>query len=571
MPEVVPPDSSSIVVHERSPDECSIYVEQPDGTEVRIAGDEPSAALADYSVSTKYSGGHWTADAELLAPRDIASFVARHAGITFRLPDREIVWEGRLEAVPDPADSGTLSISAMGHNALLEDVSLSFLGVDSSLDSWEEAPRARRREASDNGTSVNGAFQVSVDEGGMTITMDPDRNVKTTSMGELWYLGFDGRRISEIQYVGSDVNGSGMDTTVRAYDDLDGTATDTDTFDVSLTVASWVPSDPCKYLAFRDSPTGGDANKPNRLVEVHAVAVFGNHGLTRQNIPGNPDGLLFSDVLAYLVERHQPYLTLGTFDPSTIALPDVKWLEMTSLSEIIEEKAVLEYDRRWAVWGKTLEYRRRQDVGRTWQLRRSDGARFVRTGESSEPDVNCVLMSFTDRNGKQKYAGPPDSGADIEDASLRDTDPDNPVNASRVVGDRPLRIDGGDLTPDKAVELAAQALSEALKPRWTGEVEVPRFAMCDGVLLPSLLMRADDWIQDADSIDSEVMPLSATTYTRSRGDRPMTGTIDLPANRLDTALARIAIKPGKGTRGGRKRYRGGSPPRRRNRQKGRSR
>jgi hypothetical protein len=49
---------------------------------------------------------------------------------------------------------------------------------------------------------------------------------------------------------------------------------------------------------------------------------------------------------------------------------------------------------------------------------------------------------------------------------------------------------------------------------------------------------------DGDSPSREVLPLVGATYTRS-SERPFQGTVDTPANRLDSAIARMEAKPRK--------------------------
>jgi hypothetical protein len=115
-----------------------------------------------------------------------------------------------------------------------------------------------------------------------------------------------------------------------------------------------------------------------------------------------------------------------------------------------------------------------------------------------------------------------------------------------------VEADGLDST--KAIEAGTEALEVALRPRFVGEVQVPRFAWRDGVLEPTSLMRADDWVKDSEA-GGERMPLSAVNYSRS-GERPATATVDLPANRLDAELARQGLRPQRVRRAQiRKRYR----------------
>lgn len=544
--QVVPPNSTLVapplgprVVREHPRDELAFYIDRPNGPPVRLAGDELNLPLADYTIASTLNGGYSEADASVLKVLSDHG-IRKHAGVRVLLPDGRTVWRGRVESTPESSDSSELKLSCIGHQARLEDVkNVTLLGVDADLSGWEEAPRARRREAADNNQSVNGAFSVSVDEDGMSITMDPDRNVQNSAMGELWYLGSDDKRIAEVQYIASEVLGTNMVASIRAFDDFDGASIDDDTLTTTLAVASFVPSDPAKYVMVRDSPSV-QVNKVARFLEIHAASVYGNHDLPRYSIEDLPDGLKFSDIIAYLIQKFQPLLSVGQVDESSFVMPHAVWLDPVSLGDVLSEGLALEHNRNWAVW-EDFTYRRRQDMGHTWELRRSEGAKFVNSGEAAEPDVNGVLVVYTAKDGSTKWAGPPGSGADVTDIALKDTSPDNPVNASNVVGDRYLVIEADGLNNTKAIEAGTEALAAALRERFVGEIQVPRFALRDGVLEPTSLMRADDWVVDAEA-GGKPMPLSAVNYSRS-GALPATGTVDLPANRLDAELARQGLKP----------------------------
>jgi hypothetical protein len=343
-----------------------------------------------------------------------------------------------------------------------------------------------------------------------------------------------------------------MDTTLRTYDDFDGAVLDTATLDTTLAVTSWVPDDPARYIVIQDRPSGS-VNKTERVVDIHAASLYGNHGLPRYAISGLPDGLKFSDIIAYLIGKFQPLLPITQVDASSFIMPHAVWLDPVSLGDVLSEGMTTEFNHNWAVW-EGFEYRRRQDMGRTWDLRRSEGAKFINSGEAAEPDVNTCLVVYTAKDGSTKWAGPPGSGADVTDVALRDYDPGNPVNASRVVGDRPLVIEADGLDPTDAVAAGVEALEQALRPRFVGEIQVPRFALRDGVLEPTSLMRADDWVVDSET-NGKAMPLSEVNYARS-SERPCTATVDLPPNRLDSELARQGLRPQRVRRAEiRKRYR----------------
>lgn len=525
------------VVREYPRTQHELHIDRPDGSTIRIAGDEPRSPLSDYAFYTALPGGHTTADATTLRLTD--ERIPKHSRCRFLTADGRQVWQGRVEASAEESDDGVFRLSLVGDERLLDDASsVTFLGCDSSLDSWQEPPRKRRKSRADGGSNINGAFSVSFDEEGIDITMDPDRNVQITATGEAWYVSPD-HLIGSVQYIASEVQGAGMLATVRAYDSLTAGSYGSATIDTTLAVTTFTPSAAAKYLALLDTPTGAAANKSARLLAIHAATVYGDHGLPLHDIEGLPQGMKFSDIIPHLIQTHQPLLALGEIEESNFIVPDAKWLEPLSLREILEQGSELEYGNTWAVWDGALTWGKRRQMGSTWALRRSEGAEFIDSGEAGEPDYNGVTVAYEARDGSLKWAGPPGSGADTEDASLYDSDPHNPINASSAVGDKFFQVEAQGLTPEKAVEAGAQALQELLETRFVGEIQVPPFALRDGVWQPTSLMRADDWIYDAER--GVRMPLSATAYRPS--EKPMTATVDLPARRLDARLARQGLKP----------------------------
>jgi hypothetical protein len=538
------------VVNDRPDDSLALYVENPDGSERRLAGDEPSLPLTDYTLASTLPGGFSTLDGDAVIPANREAPFGKFAAVSARLKDRTVVWEGRTESTPERSDERLLRLACMGHQAALKDAAgIVFLGVHSDMSAWEDPARDYVEDSASSNVSVNAAVQVSTAENGITFRLDADRNVPTGHRGEIWFRSPAGEKVAEVQYVGSEANAvASMDSTVRVKDTATGATIDSGNLTLDLGVHSFVPSTAGVYAILRDSPNT-TVNSAARVMAIHAVSVYGEHGLPRAEIDGLPDGLYFSDIIEYLIGLHTPLVTSvggdSTIERSTFVLPHAAWTEATDLATILEDGIAYESGKDWAVWeGRAFHYGTRTEMGREWIVRRSEGARFIDTGETAAPDYNGVIVTYTDSDGVSRRVGPPGSGADTEDASLVDLDPDNPVNASSIMSERDLVVDVGDTKAEKAIELGEVALAEALRRRFTGEVELPRYAECGGDILPTSLIRAGDKIVDGDSPSREVLPLVGATYTRS-SERPFQGTVDTPANRLDSAIARMEAKPRK--------------------------
>lgn len=525
-------------------DTLSLYVEDPAGTR-RIAADE-ALALRDYSFSSNLPadapGGFATLDADVVLPDHPIPPLRSFAPVSLRHVDGTIAWEGRLAAQPEESDEGILTLSGVGHAAALrDDPSVVFLGVVSDTSLWEEPPAERFEQQSAGNRVLQEEFSANIAEGGIVMRMIADRNVATKNGGEVWFVSPAGQVIARVEYLASNSSSLNINQFLHVGPNLDGTSTVQHTITADLTVQTFTPSTTARY-AYVQVDADGTVNKSTQyLLRLHRIALFGDHDLARHTVGTDlPDGLLFSDVIEHLVGLHASGIAVEA-TPSQAVSPNVYFPDPVDVGQVIEEAMAFEADRRAAVFeGPTLHYKPRQDFGRTWVVRRSEGARFVGVGPTSEPEHNAVVVFFSDDDGTPRRVGPPGSGADTEDASLEDSDPSNPVNAAGLY--RPLLVEVPEPVRDaKAIELGQLALSEALRPRFAGEVELPRYAERDSERVPTTFLRAGDFIVDGDATESEPMQLIEASYARD-SERPAVGTVDTPANRLDAALAGLGVR-----------------------------
>lgn len=535
------------------PDELALYLLNPDGSEQRLAGDERNATLSEVSVGTSLPGGFSEATATVFVPEGELR-IAKFTPVVVRGPDRTIVWEGRVESTPQTSDERTIDLSLIGHQAaLLDNPSVTFLGVDNDLTQWGDPPEARVQYLSNAGTSLNTNFEAGTSDDTAYIKMQTNVSVPADAVGELWYTAPGQLKVAEVQWVGLALQVANMEYFVSTATNANGTGESsralTAAGDLALAKESFTPAIIGKWAFFTMSPTAA-VNKANpAIMLLLKIAVFGDHGLPRAPIDFtsdayvNVDGLRFSDIAAHLVGKYTRLRTnqdgRTTVEDSTYVMPSAVWSEPTTVAQIIEEGIGFEPDRDWAVWEEqTFHYRAKENFGRDWVIRRSDGARLVNTGETAEADVNGVVVSFQARDGVAKSVGPPGSGSDIEDASLLDENPENPVNASQSLDDRYTTVNLELSNAETAIRVGQAALKEALRTHFTGEAELPRYLQsAEGEWLPSWMVRAGDRIIDADRVDAKPMQLVGTSYSRG-GDRPLTATIDTPANRIDALVSR---------------------------------
>jgi hypothetical protein len=535
------PVPSAFVLREAAPDAAAVYFEEASGAWVRAGHDEQLLGLVDYSFTSTREGGFQTLDASIVPNARDRHPLQKFQPVRVVLDSGEIAWEGRVDVVGEVSDSGQMDVAAIGHAVLLSEAELTFLGVSNDLGLWGDPPQNRVKGAGGSGASVNSSFQISSGEEGISITMEDTRNVDTTARGEAWWGKHGILKVAEVQYIADEEDGAASDPEIQAYDQPGGSPVDTAALDTTLSKASFTPSPNASYVVFRDKVTGDDTVKTARQVNIFAVSVFGDHDLPRHAIHTLPDGLYFSDVIRHLAEgagvavtRYGETTIYNSSDPS----PNLAWLETTTIRDILDEALTFEPGFSWGVWeGPTLHYGPRHR-GSLWEARRSHGAVFEREGETAETEYSVAVVNFENRDGRIKRAGPPGWGCDVEDTALRITDFQNPAVAHGV--DKPLIIDLGQASDDKAVEVGELGLREAQRRHWSGDVRLPRFAIRDGLWTPTLLLRADDVVLDAET--GRELPVAAASYTRS-SELPATATIDTPANRLDAALAEFEARP----------------------------
>lgn len=540
-------------------DALGLYARNPDGSVQRCAGDEDGFPASDFTLTTTLggvegqAGGFATADVSAWLLDDSAPELHRFAACQVLLPDRTVAWEGRIESTPERSAERALDVSLIGHAAILTDIAnVVFLGVENDLASWIEPPASRVKDLATRGTpqSVNSAFSVSISEGGISIKMDTGdgtdgRNVSSHDSGEVWFRS--PLPVAIAQYIADETNGANMAATIRSAAHGGTGTVNSATLNTDIALHTWTPGTPERFIFFQDIPTTG-LHKVGRHVNIEAASLFGDHGLTRQAIDGTCDGLMFSDVLRYLIAAYAPQIATSedgesTIGDSTTPAPRLAWLTPTTLRQVLDDGMAVEPHRAWAIWeGPTLHWHDKRSAGRLWRLHRADGATFVNSGATAEPDFNGAMVTYAGSDGIARWAGPVGSGADVEDASLSDPDPENPATLAGL--NRYLTLQLDTTNDSKAVEIGALALEVALERHFSGEIEVPRYAECDGQMLPVSLMRAGDRVSDSDEAGAEEMLVVGTSYQRS-SERPMTLTIEQPSNRLDAQIAGIAAKPHK--------------------------
>lgn len=337
------------------------------------------------------------------------------------------------------------------------------------------------------------------------------------------------------------------------YPDEMGAQVQTGSFRVSATTNTrkWA-----QLVLANENPSGG-IDGATVGVYFLAIGVYGNHGLPlvgsvgfdAQNVPQCP-GVLASDVVPYALQKWAPKLHYttgvdGTVQPSSFVIPQLVFLDPTTVGEMIKEAVKYEL-LDWAVWeSATVGWRKpvpafymnaRGGRGRKWRVR-SGPAKLQGSGPQIARIANQVLVQFTDVFGTTRYVGPPGSGANTEDASLLDSDPSNPANEAGIkktalvtlgtsTAAAALRVGQLFLQQQKAIDRSGQAVL-------TGHVQDEH-----GIWWPAWMVRAGDQISFTDAHDARYRRIVHTQW--DDGGKANTIQLDQPPDTMTAILERLS-------------------------------
>lgn len=549
---------------DRPPTRLSINVETPDGHLARWADDgRPGDVPNGLTFSTTMPGGFEQCSLALdRDPRRAYSDLELLAEIVIRGPGGRIVWEGRMDTIPDTSGSTQEKISPtfVGHQQHLQDNNSAkeiYLDVDQTQ--WQ-GPTIQRQ--------INDIAS-SVDVDGPSTSADPGTALPALDVGfdgswgrvhvcEAWYdaqgiaLGalyyawkLNGAIASGDPnwiwqaYLSTDDVASGVDTTGN----LRAAGPGTGSLAATTATRKWA-------LLLSEYAVAAGVDGTHYGVLWTFVGVVGNHGLPVQGTLGAGGGIGFlaSDVVAHAVSKYAPELNystgpLGTIRPSGFVLPQLAFKDPTTASDIVTQTSAYELPD-WAVWNrKTFYWAPRDTFGKRWQVR-VDDADLQETGEQSSRLFNGVMVSYTDVTGLTRTVGPPGSGANVEDGSLIDGTTSNPCNQVTVDG-QPLRKWGllqmGTVsTPPGAIQIGQKWLQEQRLIDRSGQATINGWIQDDsGSWWPACMVRAGDLIRFVDASNSDYRRIVRTDYTHDSRTNQIQ--LDAPPDGMAELLARMAV------------------------------
>lgn len=550
---------TSIRVRELPPLRQHVLATAPTGKTYRWGQDErrPENNFQGLSYSTVMPGGNENFACEL--PRKTGvnyQDLTRLSTLTVMGAGGRIAGEFRLEKAPR-ASGETLSISpqAVGWQAHLEDdASASEIYVDRDLSHWESASAARK-------VALYGTYHV---------VGDPTTNSDVSTAGvpalqlafqgtggaingvtEAWYDAGPGATVKDIYYdYTSNWTTASYDGRIGTSDDNVGTTTSLSgdlITGVDSSGSGTQSSTAYRFGVASIFVTGISPVEADHVLNFRRLAVWGNHGLTKQGTAPN-DGVYASDVIANAVGRWAPLLNYstganGTISPTSFVIPQLEFRDKTSAAEIIKQANRFHLSD-WAVWdgGKpghpTFYYHERGGWGRRWRARVGP-AKLQETGPQVDRLWNAAIVTYLDADGTTKSVGPTWAGTDATSTTLEDDDPLNPINQLGI--NRPAVLDMGIVsTSDAATEVGRRFLERSQELDQSGSAELVGHVTDDkGIVHPAWAVRAGDQISFVDAADPSYRRIVKTNYEHD--SRTNSIDLDAPPEGMESLLERLSV------------------------------
>lgn len=547
--------------------QLAMSVTAADGTITRWGPDELSSESvpSGLTFSTSIPGGFKDMSCTLLRKLNIDySDQALFDSVKVYGAGGKTAWEGRMVQFPrEHGDAFSVKPGAVGWSShLKDDPSFREIYVDHDLSRWKGPGTTRKINL------VTGGFKLdSIDAsaGGDPTSGQPALGTSVQGpwsstaigRGEGWYDA-GGVPIGSVYYawkrdgvlsntdtnwtwlVGSavdDVNSAGdITASLRAAGPGSGTLT--------ATSAN-------RRFAYVLLTYGALAVSNNATFTIYwtKLAVYGRHGLTRQGVASatSAQGFYASDIVAHVIGQAAPLLTYttgsdGSIKPTTFVIPQAAYLDPTTADDVIAD--INKYHLyEWGVYDNR-EFFWRPPNGpdiTNWTVRLDEGAQVSLEGDDANNIFNGVFVTYQDGAGTKHTVGPPGSLAEATDASLVDTNPENPVNAHSIPRRWGLLEIQPVTTQAGAIQVGSVWLAEHNLPARRGQITLT--GSVDHPVngrRPVWEVRAGDTITIADRQGDAPRRVIETSYDHD--SRKLTGSMDNTVFKLDAIMERMGIQ-----------------------------
>jgi hypothetical protein len=378
-------------------------------------------------------------------------------------PGNRTVWEGRMAQFPrSHGDGFSITPGAVGWSAhLTDDPSFREVYVDRDPGAWQDADLDRKLALTVAGYILT-KFSVDLGNGGLSWAVGTDA-LPANCIAEVYYKMPAGLLAAKLGYKG---------TRTGTFTELRG-GVRVRRIDHGADARRHRPQRDVHGRVLGDAEADqqpGVTPATSLLQRYSKIAVYGNHGLTTRANGTEPDGLYASDVIANIVSRAAPLLTVasGAIQATTFVIPHLVFADPTTAESAIQlVNAYHGYD--WGVYdNKQFFYRASDPALLTWQARLSTGARLDLEGDTAEQVFNGVYVTYQDATGQKKTVGPTGATADNTDASLLDASATNPATAHGITRRWGMLEISQTTTLAGATQLGAIWLSEHSAPQRRG-------------------------------------------------------------------------------------------------------
>lgn len=536
-------------IREATPLRLSVDAEAPSGKHFRWSGDADAPfAPNGISFSTTIPGGFEELGLTLRRrPKENYGDLSPYSNLRVTGAGGQLAWEGRLEGTPrSSGDDMAINPNAVGWQAALEDDQTALVVyVDRDLGSWADATGARRLAIYNvfSGLFYNVLTTPSVepgDDGEGALRLNLDERASVGAACESWYDSRTG--LSSVYYAYEGKNLAAADVgAISGSSDSVGTTTTTGTDVVTGATPSGTQTETAvsgyryAFASLSRAATTINSDADRQLV-LSDVAVYGNHGLTKQGTEPEA-GFYASDIIDHAVSTWAPGLSRN-IDQTGFVIPHLVYLDYTTAAEIVRDANRFHlWD--WGVWDdKTFHYYEQGRRGRNWRARIGP-TNLQEAGPQMDRIYNGVLVSYPDVDGTTRTAGPTGSGADTESDDLIDSDQANPANAAGLR--RWAKIESSAVTTAAgATEIGRRFLAQSAQTNTSGQATIVGVCIDDhGVRRPAWQIRAGDTIQFTDAADTSPRRIIRTSYDADT----LTCSIDLdsPPEGLDALLERLSV------------------------------
>lgn len=537
-------------IRERAPLRLHYIAESPTGRVHRWAEDEPDPSNAPSGVrfGDAMPGGYDSFSAIL--PREPGrdySDLDLFSTIYVRGVGGEPVGEYMLERTPRVSgDQMAITPEAPGWQAHLEhDRSAGTVYVDRDLSAWEGMSAQRRADTLADFTLFDPQTNPDLATGNPQLLTEVTGAWPNGALSEALYLASNGALLKEVyvdwvSYVVSTFTAFGQ--TIHGVDNDLTTPSEQWSVDLQTTGSSgagYFSGTAARrgvLLQFQH-PGAGSTDGRQHGIRWRKVAVYGDHGLTKRG-SADPKGFWASDVIAHAVRTWAPLLRFtegadGTITPTDFVLDQISFREDTTVAEIVKQ-ANRVHLRPWAVWDdRTFHYSDRP--GREW-LGRVGPAKLRETGQDADRAWESIVVEYRDVDGSTRTVGPPGSGADVEDAVLKDSDPANAANNLGAPKRDKLVMDTS--TAAVATEVGRRFLEASKELDRSGAAEFTGYVEdSNGIERPYHEMKAGDTVRFVDASDPSPRRIVKTDKSPREASCPVD--LDAPPDGLSALLERL--------------------------------